>query len=112
MTVSEEELPAVAGAAHAVVREAKAAGVWVCGGGINESVPAVLVAGDGSLTEGTYPQTRQIEGGYTVLEVPTRRPRWSGQPRSRAPAGAPRRSGSSCTTRKADGRVPHLQLSP
>ncbi|HOC14008.1 MAG TPA: YciI family protein [Propionicimonas sp.] len=72
MTVSEEELPAVAGAAHAVVREAKAAGVWVFGGGINESVPAVLVAGDGSLTEGTYPQTRQIEGGYTVLEVPTR----------------------------------------
>ena len=72
MAVSEEELPAVSDAAHTVVREAKAAGVWVFGGGINESIPPVLVAGDGTVTDGTYPQTRQIEGGYTVLEVPTR----------------------------------------
>ncbi|GGO10337.1 hypothetical protein GCM10011574_26730 [Microbispora bryophytorum] len=28
--------------------------------------------GDGAVTEGTYPQTRQIEGGYTVLELPSR----------------------------------------
>ena len=61
-----------ADAAHAVVREAKEAGVWVFGGGIDESVPPVLVAGDGTVTDGTYPQTARLKGGYTVLEVPTR----------------------------------------
>lgn len=72
MVVPEEELPAVADAAHAVVDEARAAGVWVFGGGIDERVPPVMVAADGTVTPGTYPQTRQIEGGYAVLEVPTR----------------------------------------
>ncbi|MCA0294613.1 MAG: YciI family protein [Actinobacteria bacterium] len=72
MDVPDDELPAVADAAHAVVREAKAAGVWVFGGGIDESVPPVLVGGDKTVTDGTYPQTSRIEGGYAVLEVPTR----------------------------------------
>lgn len=72
MTVPDEDLPAVSDAAHAVVEEAKVAGVWVFGGGIDESVPPVLVDGDGTVTEGTYPQARQLEGGYTVLEVPSR----------------------------------------
>ncbi|MBD7951528.1 MULTISPECIES: YciI family protein [Oerskovia] len=72
MDVSAEDLPAVSDASHAVVEEAKRAGVWVFGGGIDESVPPVLVDGDGTVTAGTYPQTRQIEGGYTVLEVPSR----------------------------------------
>ncbi|MFG2309361.1 YciI family protein [Streptomyces sp. NPDC048566] len=72
MVVADGELPAVADAAHAVVAQAKAAGVWVFGGGIDESVPPVLVDGDGTVTEGTYPQTRRIEGGYTVLDVPSR----------------------------------------
>ncbi|MFF2620798.1 YciI family protein [Oerskovia jenensis] len=72
MDVSAEDLPAVSDASHAVVEEAKRAGVWVFGGGIDESVPPVLVDGDGAVTEGTYPQARQIEGGYTVLEVASR----------------------------------------
>ena len=72
MQFPEEDFQAVSDAAHAVLEEAKAAGVWVFGGGIDESVPPVLVAGDGTVTEGTYPQTKQIEGGYCVLEVPTR----------------------------------------
>lgn len=72
MDVPADELPAVSDAAHAVVEEAKAAGVWVFGGGIDESVPPVLVDGDRTVTEGTYPQTRQIEGGYAVLELPSR----------------------------------------
>jgi hypothetical protein len=72
MDVSAEDLPAVSDASHAVVEEAKRAGVWVFGGGIDESVPPVLVDGDGTVTAGTYPQTRQIEGDYTVLEVPSR----------------------------------------
>ena len=72
MVIPEGEFQAVVDSSHAVVREAKAAGVWVFGGGIDESVPPVMVAADGTVTEGTYPQTRQIEGGYTVLDVPSR----------------------------------------
>ena len=72
MQVPEEDFQAVVKDSHAVIEEAKAAGVYVFGGGINESVAPVRVAGDGTVTEGTYPQTRQIEGGYTVLEIPTR----------------------------------------
>ena len=69
MTFPEEDLPDVAEAAHAVVQEAKDAGVWVFGGGIDESIPPVMVDGDGTVTEGTYTQTKQLEGGYTVLEA-------------------------------------------
>ena len=72
MVIPEGEFQAVVDSSHAVVREAKAAGVWVFGGGTDESVPPVMVAADGTVTEGTYPQTRQIEGGYTVLDVPSR----------------------------------------
>ncbi len=72
MVVPAEELPAVSDAAHAVVQEAKDAGVWVFGGGIDESIPPVLVDGDGTVTEGTYPQTARLEGGYAVLEAPSR----------------------------------------
>ena len=72
MDVPDEEMPAVADAAHAVVREAKAAGVWVFGGGIDEDVAPVLVAADGTVTGDTYPRTMQLDGGFTVLEVPSR----------------------------------------
>jgi len=71
MDIPDGGLQAVADAAHAVVREAKDAGVWVFGGGIDESVPPVMVAADGTVTEGTYPQTKQIEGGYSILELET-----------------------------------------
>ncbi|GAB3535742.1 hypothetical protein GCM10027403_14210 [Arthrobacter tecti] len=72
MVVPDEEMQAVSDASHAVVQEAKDAGVWVFGGGINESVPPVMVDGDGTVTEGTYAQTKQLEGGYAVLEVASR----------------------------------------
>lgn len=72
MVVPDEEMQAVSDASHAVVEEAKDARVWVFGGGIDERVPPVLVDGDGSVTEGTYPQTKQLDGGYAILELPTR----------------------------------------
>ena len=71
MVFPEEELQAVSDAAHAVVQEAKDAGVLVFGGGIDESVPPVMVEADGTVREGTYPQTAQLEGGYSVLELPS-----------------------------------------
>ncbi|MET1086807.1 MAG: transcription initiation protein [Arthrobacter sp.] len=72
MVVAEEDFTAVVEASHAVIEEAKAAGVYVFGGGIDEGVPPVLVAGDGTVTGGTYPGHNVPNGGYTVLELPSR----------------------------------------
>ena len=72
MDVPAEDMQAVSDASHAVVQEARDAGVWVFGGGIDGSVPPVLVDAAGTVTEGTYPQTSRLEGGYSVLELPSR----------------------------------------
>jgi hypothetical protein len=70
--IPADEFPAVGEAAHAVVREAMDAGVWVFGGGLSEDVEPVMVAGDGTTTAGTYPQTKQLDGGFTVIDAPSR----------------------------------------
>jgi hypothetical protein len=72
MDVPAEDMPAVSDAAHAVIREAKAAGVYVFGGGINTEVEPVVVAADESCTTDTYRQTREFDGGFCVLELPSR----------------------------------------
>jgi hypothetical protein len=71
MVLTEEELPIVSDEAHAVIEEAKAAGVYVFGGGIEEQVDPLLVSGDGSVSTEIYPGS-QIKGGFTVLELSTR----------------------------------------
>jgi hypothetical protein len=71
MDTSPEHLQMASDASRAVVQQAKDAGVWVFGGAIDESVPPVLVDGAGVVTEGTYPETTQLEGGYSLLELPT-----------------------------------------
>ncbi|MEC5148518.1 transcription initiation protein [Cryobacterium sp. GrIS_2_6] len=71
MVVADEEFPDVVADSHAVVAEAKAAGVWVFGGGIDEGVAPVLVAADGSAGARLYPGSA-LTGGFTVLELPTR----------------------------------------
>jgi len=70
--IPDEDAPAVGAAAHAVVREAMDAGVWVFGGGIAENVDPVLVTGDGAITAGTYPQTKELNGGFSILDLPSR----------------------------------------
>ncbi|QQX88918.1 transcription initiation protein [Cupriavidus necator] len=72
MDVSAEDFAAVGEAAHEVIREAKAAGVYVFGGGINEDVAPLMVASDGTVTDKTYPQTKEFDGGFCVLELPSR----------------------------------------
>ena len=72
MDVTAEDLPAVCEASHAVIREAKAAGVYVFGGGINSEVAPAMVAADGSCTAETYRETRELDGGFCVLELPSR----------------------------------------
>ena len=70
--IPAKEFPAVGEAAHAVVREAMDAGVLVFGGGLAENVDPVMVAGDGTITDGTYPETKEFKGGFTVLDLPSR----------------------------------------
>lgn len=70
--IPDEEGPEVDRAAHAVIDEAKAAGVFVFAGGLDEDVEPVMVVGDGTVTAGTYPQTKEQWGGVTILDVPTR----------------------------------------
>lgn len=72
MKIAQQDLPALSEASHAVIREAKEAGVYVFGGGINEDVAPVMVAADGTFTNETYPQTREFNGGFCVLELPSR----------------------------------------
>ncbi len=71
MTFPEEELPAVAEAAHQVVYEAKDAGVWIFGGGLL-SQRASIVATDGTVTDGPYPETKAVIGGFSIIDVPSR----------------------------------------
>jgi hypothetical protein len=63
MTVSEEELPDVAEAAH----EAKDVGMWVFGGGSKGHEGASVV-----VTDGAYPESEQYLGGFAVVDVPSR----------------------------------------
>ncbi|WP_199272378.1 YciI family protein [Paraburkholderia acidisoli] len=72
MHVPAEDLAAVADAAHAVMREAKAAGVYVFGGGINAAVAPLRVAADGTVTNETWPETKALDGGFCVLQLPSR----------------------------------------
>ena len=66
--IPDEERPAVARAAHAAVQEAINAGVYVSAGGLANR-PASIVATDGTVTDGPYPDAI---GGFTLVEVPSR----------------------------------------
>ena len=70
--IPDEEKPDVAKASHAVIQEAKDAGAYIFAGGLNEDVDPVMVADDGTVTVGTYPQTKEFNGGFTVVDVPSR----------------------------------------
>lgn len=69
--IPDADWPAVGEAAHAVLREAKAAGVWIFGGGLQRQ-QAALVAPDGTVTPGPVPERKAVVGGFSVLEVATR----------------------------------------
>ncbi len=71
MVLTDDEFPIVVAESHAVIREAKDAGVYVFGGGINEEAHPVLVSADGSVSTEIYPGS-DLTGGFTVLELPTR----------------------------------------
>ena len=72
MDVASEEMAAVGEAARDVMREAKRSGVYVFAGGVNEDVAPRMVAADGTVTIEAYPQNKELDGGFCVLELPSR----------------------------------------
>jgi hypothetical protein len=66
-----EDMPAVSEAAHEVIQDALNAGVWVFGAGL-ERQRASIVATDGSVTDGPYAETKEVIGGFAVVDVPSR----------------------------------------
>jgi hypothetical protein len=68
--IPEEEGPPVADAAHAVIRDAQDAGVWVFAGGVypHDEVSARVVAPDGTVTDGAENNI----AGVTIIDVPSR----------------------------------------
>lgn len=70
--IAAEEMGAVADAAHAVVREAQEAGVFVFAGGVlpHDEVSPTLVAPDGSASDGD--ENKTYIAGVTIVEVPSR----------------------------------------
>lgn len=69
--IAEQDLPSVGDAARAVVRQAKAAGIWIFGCGILRQRSSV-VATDGTVTDGPFPETKAVVGGFSIIEVSTR----------------------------------------
>ena len=69
--IPDEDWAAVGDAAHAVVREAKAAGVWIFGAGIQRQ-QASIVSTDGTVTGGPVPERKAVVGGFSIIEVPSR----------------------------------------
>jgi hypothetical protein len=65
--IPEDEGGDVADAAHAVVQEAIAAGVFVFAGGLDEEVS--VVATDGTITDA--PAGKLHMGGLTFIDVPS-----------------------------------------
>ncbi len=69
--IQEHELPAVSDAAHAVVREAKAAGIWIFGCGVPRQRSSI-VSTDGTVSDGHFPETKAVIGGFSIVDVRTR----------------------------------------
>jgi hypothetical protein len=68
--IPAEDWPAVGDAAHAVVREAKAAGIWIFGGGLQRQ-RSTVVAVDGTPADGPVPEAKAAIGGFSIIEVPS-----------------------------------------
>ena len=96
--IPDEDMPAVAKAAHAVVEEAVHAGVLVCAGGLVGQADEHR----GHRRDGhRRPVPWRPSAGSRSSTCPHARRRWSGRPRSPSPAAARKRSGRSGPTPKS-----------
>ncbi|MCE9578144.1 MAG: YciI family protein [Deltaproteobacteria bacterium] len=69
--IPDADFPAVGEAAHAVMKAAQDAGVWIFGGGV-ERQRASIVATDGTVADGPFPETKAVVGGFSIIDVPSR----------------------------------------
>jgi hypothetical protein len=69
--IPAEDMPDVGKAAHAVIQEAVNAGVFVYGIGL-ERQQATIVGTDGLVTDGPYPETKEVIGGFWIVDAATR----------------------------------------
>ena len=69
MHIPEGEFDAISEAAHRVLRDAKAAGIYVSGGGLL-SQQATIVDPDGNVRLGDFPERKAVLGGFVILELP------------------------------------------
>jgi hypothetical protein len=54
-----------------VVQEAKDADVFIFSGGLHHGAKHAVVATDGMITDGPYPESKELIGGGVVVDVPT-----------------------------------------
>jgi hypothetical protein len=102
MVVPDGEWGAVNRDAHAVIDEAKAAGVYVFGGGIDEDVPPVLVSADGTVTMGGFGRPRSMAASPCWNCLRATRPS-RGRRVSPRPVGATKNCASSGSTHSPKG---------
>lgn len=69
--IPEADLPAVGESAHAVVRDAKAAGVWIFGGGVPRQQSSIVTT-NGTISNGPVPEAKPVIGGFSIIEVSSR----------------------------------------
>ena len=69
--IPEQDWPAVGESARAVVRDAKAGGVWIFGGGVQRQRSSI-VATDGTIADGPVPEKKAVLGGFSIIEVSSR----------------------------------------
>ena len=87
--IPDEDMPAVADAAHAAVQEAVNAGVFVCAGGL-EGTRASILQIDGTGTDGPLPEA--IGGRIAARRLANATPARAHPLRSSVPSGRPARS--------------------
>ena len=77
--------------------------MWVSGGGL-KGHRASVVATDGAVTDGPYPESKAHLGGFAVVDVPSRKEALEWAAKSPSPAAVRKRYGNSCPTRPSDRR--------
>lgn len=68
-----DDFPRVAAQVDAFNQELESAGAWVFAGGLQPATSATVVrssAGDVSMTDGPYAESKEIMGGFWVIEAP------------------------------------------
>ena len=69
--IPDEDWPEVGRASREVVQQAKDAGVWIFGGGI-ERQQATVVGTDGATTDGPSAEAKAAIGGFAIMDVSSR----------------------------------------